>query len=79
MKRNMDLIRDILLYVEENAGQKAGKLCIPSFPEYENDFVDYHIRLCHEAGYIVASFPAQDRPHIANLTWDGHEALERMR
>ena len=79
MKRKMKLIRKLLQYAENNA---TGILIeAPEYRDYSDEEVHYHIGLCIEAGYLhanqkVASDPA--RYLIRNLTWRGHEELERL-
>ena len=83
MKRNMDLVRSILLAIEENPTPSVeGYLAIP---EVEPGPVTYHLHLLKEAGYIDAyaaldanteyGFLMQD----ASLTWRGHEFLDDIR
>lgn len=82
MKRYMDLIREILRFVErEHCGES---LEIRNLDGYTCRQIQYHIELCVEAGYLHAE---QSRDHckdqhgrypimlIQRLTWQGHEFL----
>lgn len=82
MKRNWDLIRDLLLKVEETQG--FGNWVHPdSLPEHDTDQVSYHIGLLVESGYcngtrssdyeLIRQFTA------TSLTWEGHELLDKIR
>ena len=51
MRKCMKLIFKILEYVEREK-TNGNKLPIPEFEDYENSVVDYHVRLCSQAGYI---------------------------
>ncbi len=54
MKRNLDLIRNILLRIETN--EKNATLSSSDFADLEPDqnIVDYHLYLLADAGYIDA-------------------------
>ena len=83
MKRNLDLVRGILLWIEEQPeGQNIGwKLSIDGFTEEE---IGYHVYLMHQAGLLIAADGTSgDSPSpywipIA-LTWDGHEFISATR
>lgn len=79
MKRNPDLIRHLLLALEEGPG--AELLRLPSFAQYGRHQVDHHFRLLLEAGLVTAGYASTDgRRWIAvRLTWDGHEYLYKIR
>lgn len=82
MKREMDLVRALLLWMEEHEDQLAGE--IPRLEGWTEEQVGYHAYLMNQAGLIVAI----DLKHIGqtlpaaiplNLTWDGHEFLNSAR
>lgn len=79
MKRNPDLIRHLLLALENSPD--AELLRLPSLQGYASHQVEHHFRLLLEAGLVTAGYISADgRRWIAvRLTWDGHEYLERMR
>ena len=82
MQRQMKLIREMLQYTESNA---AGlPICAPELEGYSVEEIHYHIGLCGQAGYIETSnntFAGMPTPRykLINLTWKGHEELERLR
>jgi hypothetical protein len=84
MKRDMNLVRAILLKVEA--------CCSPDGLEeeieiggYVQNEVFYHIKLLHEAGYLDARDVSGMEEGEAfcwwpgNLTWDGHDFLEAIK
>jgi len=80
MKRDMELIRKILLAIEED-GQGLGILDL-EFDDYDDEFVSYQIKLLAEAGLITAN-DCSTRAGLSwrarSLTWDGHEFLDAAR
>ena len=76
MRRNLDLIKAILLWLE----QQPDPWCEPPsvIEGFKHDRVDYHLNLCEEAGFIRRNRPGA-RPQRVQLTWKGHEELERIR
>ena len=81
MKRDMDLVRDILLAVEEHDDDRFRplELDIPDRPQPE---VSYHVMLLADAGLIDAadlSSPNRLDWRPRRLTWAGHEFLEVAR
>lgn len=82
MQRDMDLVRDLLLAVEERPNEFLSESL--SLPGYTPDQVAYHARLLLEAGYIrgedMHGFgPPTSAVCISGLTWDGHVFLDRIR
>ena len=73
MKRYMKLIRTVLEYVECHGNSEF--LAPPEVDGYTPEQVLYHVELCAQAGYIEA----QSGQHPRALTWQGHEALDKMR
>ncbi len=77
MKRDMNLIKLILKYVEsEGDGQKF--LEPPEFPDYSATQIEHHMDLCNQAGYIVGQLTGGGIFPRA-LTWAGYEALDELR
>jgi hypothetical protein len=78
MKRDLDLVRRILLHLEEGESSPSGW---GAFVEDGYDFaaIHYHVRLLHEAGLIEADeiVPGQWWPE--RMTWAGHEFLDAAR
>lgn len=80
MKRDIDLIRKILLEVEKK-DSPTGWATI-HFDGYSSEEVSYHVRLLAEAGYLEAiNLTSKSRFdwHPVNLTWSGHEFLDAAR
>jgi hypothetical protein len=76
----MDLVRDILLAVEEST--HAAGWCDVNVQGHSTAEVTYHVRMLHEQGLIEA----QDLSSLdgacwkpKRLTWQGHEFLESAR
>ncbi len=80
MKRDMDLVRRILLEVEKT--QYPGGPHELSIEGYAKEEVTYHIELLKEAGLLLAmstkSFGGVQHYPI-RLTWEGHEFLDAAR
>lgn len=81
MKRDMDLIRKILLKIEESNGMffVQGD---PDNEDYERHC--YHIELLKEAGFLKANITKADGGiyyscSVTRLTWEGHEFLDNIR
>jgi hypothetical protein len=76
MKRDLDLIRDILARVE--AMQGPGNFKIDGRSDAE---VCYNVQLAAENGLLIAKFPPgySDTFMIIRLTFDGHEFLDASR
>lgn len=79
MKREMDLVRGILLFVEENIPHgRQVEVKIEGRSEAE---IAYHIALLHEAKFLEAidtSGTGEDWI-VLRLTWTGHEFLDAAR
>src|SRR5208337_4079787 len=82
MKRDMDLIREILLAIESYPESDSYNLNL-SFPGHSEDEVSYHCRLLLDARMIDAICiqvnMGPDQWMIKGLTWAGHEFLEASR
>ena len=81
MKRDMDLVRKILLEVEELPGPrpKLRELEIEGCDEVQ---VQYHLKLMSDAGLIdtyEAGDPGKLKLLPQGLTWDGHDFLDAAR
>lgn len=84
MKRHNSLIFEILEYAEKHADDGLNP-CVPKVNCFNAHEVDYHIRLCAQAGYIEIEKwgrlrnTNRDAYSVLNLTWHGHEELTRLR
>lgn len=81
MKRNWDLVRKILIKLEEQADAQ-GLLTSDAFVGFDTETVAYHFKMLQQAGMIEAietggvmafDYAAQ------SLTWVGHEFLDKIR
>lgn len=82
MKRDLDLIRRILLHVEsQDSGTETTRAGFQGIADDDTsaDSVHYHVQLLHDAGLIVADelVPGQWWPE--RITWSGHEFLDLAR
>jgi hypothetical protein len=80
MKRDMDLIRELLLRIEST--NNLPKDLDLSFPAHHDSTVAYHLRLLVEARlitYIDTSTMQGESYLVTGLTWDGHDFLEASR
>jgi len=84
MKRDMDLIRDLLLYVENDRkfnGQTEFILDNSreiGMPDRSIEEITYHVVLLVKAGYLEGTADSM-WPVISRLTWQGHEFLDNIR
>lgn len=81
MKRDMELVRSILLALEE-APFDGGPLGRLEHKDHTSEEVSYHLMLLHEAGLIHAFdfSPDEDTDWVPGwLTWAGHEFLDAAR
>ena len=82
MKRDMDLVRKILLAMEESShGYFNGRLVIDG---YSVDQIGHHVYLMMQAGLVegAESTTHNDQSPVAiptALTWQGHEFLDACR
>jgi len=80
VKRDMDLIRAILLAIDGAPGAELREL--PNFDGYSHEQVAYHARMLKQAGFVSAidatTFDGEDYLELS-LSWDGHEFLETVR
>jgi Hypothetical protein (DUF2513) len=76
MKRDMDLIRALLLKAEEQP--PYGPFTNMEFPGRSEDEMRFHAELAQEAGLIEAEF-MMDGFFVRRLTYAGHEFLDAAR
>ena len=76
MKRDLDLIRKLLLLAEEKANQKG--FFIPTFDGHTPAEINYHLELLQQANFANTQRIATgtvDIWKLGALTWDGQEFL----
>lgn len=83
MERNWDMIRDILIKLEE-LDPAEGALKLSTFPTDKAYEYSYHVELLIEAGLIYGemSKTVSKNAHdfsVNRLTWSGHEFLDSIR
>ena len=81
MKRDLDLVREILLAVEESSEPVEPPLEIEG---YDLDLISYHVKLMEQADLIEAIYNEMRSGDIQvmsirSLTWEGHEFLDAAR
>ena len=81
MKRDMELVRKILLETEEAANNPIEWIVL-NIEGYDPALISYHVKIMKEAGLIdaenlttLAHFEWQPK----SLTWEGHEFLDAVR
>jgi len=80
MKRDMDLIRKILIALEDSK-QTQGWIPL-KFDSYSDDQISYHIKILAEQGIITATDCSSMKNftwHAKGLTWDGHDYIDAIR
>jgi hypothetical protein len=70
MKRDMSLIRAILLLIDKGNDNVFNKIEVPNYTQRQ---IDYHLYLMDDAGMIGGT----ERPLY--LTWEGHNFLDAAR
>jgi hypothetical protein len=81
MKRDTELVRTILLKIEEK-DDTNGWLSADAFSEHSKELICYHYKILSQAGYIeVVDLSSKGGVDIQvkNLTWEGHEFLDASR
>jgi len=73
MKRDADLIRDILLFVEDDQINIESKIAV------DRDIINHHLHLMVEEGLLNGQEINEGKWRIYGLTWEGYELLELIR
>ena len=82
MKRDMDLVRLILLEIEDKYSSTA--IYDLAIDGYDTEMVAYHCKILYEAG-LISDYKAQYADNeiyvfgVGSLTWDGNDFLEKIR
>jgi len=82
MKRNWDLIRLLLLKIEEL--EPNALLTLDSFPENQHQEISCHLEILQEGGLLegkIHKTPGGSPHdfHLIRLTWLGHDFIECIR
>ena len=75
MKRNLNLLRDLLLVIEAADTSAAARYDLNPY----DAGVQYHLRLLFEGGYVRGVGETARGAVSVRLTWQGHELLELAR
>lgn len=84
MKRDMDLIRSLLLHMETDPLFDGHSWTTPATPgdigisDHSIEEIYYHLDLLIDEGYVKGKTGAME-PVICKLTWQGHEFLDNIR
>ncbi len=84
MKRDMDLVRNLLLTIESHQNLTGNQLIQYGDQEdlgitdYSRDQVIYHIRMLIDESMIQGEM-VYGGPIISKLTWQGHDFLDSIR
>ena len=82
MTRDWNLIRKILIRMEEEPGSRY-ELRAGDWPDYDVDVVNYHLNLMIEAKLIGGQCQVRRTTTVLcvvrEITWKGHELLDTIR
>lgn len=86
MKRDMELVREILIQTEESGAEEVlmGDKMAEEVGGFSHEEVNYHIGIMVEGGLLDASITRSSTgmvvgTTIRRLTWEGHEFLDAAR
>lgn len=82
MKRDLELIRKLLLFFENKTDH--GHVEVPPIEGYDDFTIKYNLTLMYEAGLLHAEPKRKTDNRVITvlpfeLSWDGHEFLDRVR
>ncbi len=82
MKRDMDLVREIMLEIEKQYVSTA--IYNLEINGYDTETIAYHCKILHDAGLISDYKPqyADDTLYsfgVGSLTWEGNDYLDKVR
>ena len=80
MKRDMELIRKILITLEDS-DQTQGQIPL-KFDGYSEDEISYHVKILDEQGIITATNCSSMKNfewRATGLTWEGHDYIAAIR
>jgi hypothetical protein len=82
MKRDMDLVRSLLLRVEDLSWPMMNELMVDEKDAGERARVGYHLRMLVEEGFLTGddgSGMMHEDWYNLQLAWQGHEFLDTLR
>lgn len=80
MKRDIELIKEILIEIEKSGA--PNEVVDVDIPEKSQEEISYHIKLMNQAGLVEAedvSGTGSFQWLPVSLTWQGHEFLDAIR
>ena len=79
MKRDMDLVRDLLLAIEDGLDKLDFKQGLPG-KDYTAEQLRHHFQIMTEYGLIKEEGTLLGGPvYIEGLTWEGHDFVDTLR
>lgn len=82
MKRDMDLVRQLLLRIEEGNGPSMSEILEKPEDQEEQELYGHHTRILIDEGFLTgidaSSMSSTDWLDL-QLTWKGHEFLDTLR
>ncbi len=81
MKRDMDVVRDVLCQISETAGKPSSNALVAGKSQDEATIILYHVDLLNRAGLITGKSLALHGFKIwehLDLTWAGHEFVDAV-
>jgi Hypothetical protein (DUF2513) len=84
MKRNIDLIRDILLSTESFEKERLGRSDLATL-DSSKELIDFHLRLMTDGGLLAEHISKPSPAFLASwhggysVTWKGHDFLDSIR
>lgn len=84
MRRDMDLVRALLLFAETNVPGGGYARCEVKdfqneFPNLDKDTLRGHVKLLRDAGYFGRGGDTLSSIDLDDLTWSGQEFLDSIR
>lgn len=87
MKRDMDLVREVLLKLEALPMRPGSMVVISGYDEemaidgHTPEAVEYHMTMLRNAGFLDSpgAQPAGNGITFRSLTWEGHDFLDTVR
>jgi hypothetical protein len=82
LKRDLGLVRELLIQIEEEYEGLAYEFEPKEGSEHNNDHVHYHLRLMIDAGLIIGKNTSTfdgSSTLIKGITWQGHDFLDASR
>lgn len=82
MKRDMDVVRELLLRIEAAPQRPSWKAIVTSTDDAVSDNELWHLKLMEDAGLVASKpifFQGHRLPEMLEITWEGHDFLDSVR